>query len=138
MREEILEYVKTLPLITNFSELVKGDKIFNKESFKVEYVDIFDHMEKWENGIDMICYVNYFGELRYGVAENFLYYADIVDHTIMSSIENYITQAKSNPLRSIGISGIGVQKTKYIEPTLTNVLSARIELKNNSDYSKNI
>lgn len=45
MINEVREFIQTLRPITDFSTLNKGDKIFNKESLSVNYIDTFDHIE---------------------------------------------------------------------------------------------
>lgn len=52
----IKEFIKTLTPITDFSKLQKGDKIFNRCSLSVDYVDTFDHIKRSGNGKDTIFY----------------------------------------------------------------------------------
>lgn len=74
MNSEVKDYVNTLTPITDFSTLNKGDKIFNRTSFKTEYVDTFDHIEKTEDGEEIVFYRNYHRELWDGVTEDYWYY----------------------------------------------------------------
>ena len=63
-------YVKTLMPISDFTVLKKGDKIFNRHSNRVEFVDTFDHIETYDNDNDksrrIIFYYNKYGELWNG------------------------------------------------------------------------
>ena len=74
MINEVREFVQTLRPITDFSTLNKGDKIFNKESLSVNYVDIFDHIEKWDDGRLIVYYHNYLGEYWWGKTKGYWYY----------------------------------------------------------------
>lgn len=72
--QKVKELIKTLKPITDFSTLKKGDKIFNKTSLSVDYVDIFDHIEKWDDERLIIYYINYKGEFWHGETEGYWYY----------------------------------------------------------------
>lgn len=74
MKNKVKEFVRNLTPITDFSNLKKGDKIFNRCSLSVEYVDTFDHIEYWSEGRVIIFYKNYKGESWYGDAEDYWYY----------------------------------------------------------------
>ena len=73
MTNKVKDYIKSLVLITDFSTLKKGDKIFNKESLSVDYIDTFDHIETWGDR-QVVFYINCKGELWYGYAEGYWYY----------------------------------------------------------------
>lgn len=73
-KQKVEELVKILKPITDFSTLKKGDKIFNKESLSVDYVDTFDHIEEWDNGTLILYYFNCKGEYWWGKAEGYWYY----------------------------------------------------------------
>lgn len=68
------EFIKTLTPITDFSTLKKGDKIFNRCSLSVDYVDTFDHIEMWSGGREIIFYKNYKGELWNGPTKDYWFY----------------------------------------------------------------
>lgn len=72
-RKNVKEYIKTLEPITDFSTLKKGDKIFNKESLRVDYVDTFDHVETWGDR-EIVFYINSRGEMWNGEAQGYWYY----------------------------------------------------------------
>lgn len=68
------EFIKTLTPITDFSSLQKGDKIFNRYSLNVDYVDTFDHIEHWSEGREIVFYKNFKGEEWHGRTENNWFY----------------------------------------------------------------
>lgn len=68
------DLVKTLELITDWSTVNKGDKIFNRCSLSVDYIDTFDRIEHWSDNRTIIFYKNYNGEEWNGDAEGFWYY----------------------------------------------------------------
>ncbi len=68
------DFIKTLEPITDFSTLKKGDKIFNRCSLSVDYIDTFDHIEHWSEDREIIFYQNYKGELWNGITKNYWYY----------------------------------------------------------------
>lgn len=68
------EFIKTLTPITDFSKLQKGDKIFNRCSLSVDYVDTFDHIEHWNEDREIIFYKNYKGELWHGKTGDYWFY----------------------------------------------------------------
>jgi hypothetical protein len=70
---KVEEYIKTLKPITDFKTLKRGDKIFNRCSLSVEFVDTFDHIEKWDDE-EIIFYVNHEGESWNGPTEDFWFY----------------------------------------------------------------
>lgn len=72
--DNVKEFIKTLKPITDFSTLKKGDAIFNKCSLNTEYIDAFDHLEIWDDGIEMVYYTNYQGEYWWGKAQGYWYY----------------------------------------------------------------
>lgn len=74
MISEVKEFIKSLKPITNFFTLNNGDKIFNKESLSVNYIDVFDHVERWGNGELILYYYNYKGEYWWGCTEGYWYY----------------------------------------------------------------
>lgn len=70
---EVVEYVKTLRPITDFSTLTEGQKIFNKYSLDVSYEDTF---VSYDEEHDIIEYRNYKGQLWCGGGKDFWYYLD--------------------------------------------------------------
>lgn len=68
------EFVKTLIPITDFGTLQKGDKIFNRCSLSVDYVDTFDHIEHWSEGREIIFYKNHKGELWHGRTDDYWFF----------------------------------------------------------------
>lgn len=74
MYNSVTELIETLTPITDFSTLKRGDKIFNRCSLNIEYVDTFDHMEEWDEIGEQVFYYNYKGELWNGKTEDFWYY----------------------------------------------------------------
>ncbi|MBX4266564.1 hypothetical protein [Clostridium estertheticum] len=68
------EFIKTLTPITNFNTLKKGDKIFNRCSLSVSYIDTFDHIEHWSEEREIIFYRNFKNELWHGRTENYWYF----------------------------------------------------------------
>lgn len=75
MNKEVKEYIKTLKPITDFSLLKKGDKIFNRESLSINYIDKFDRIENW-NGKQIIFYTNSSGESWNGVTEDYWFFIE--------------------------------------------------------------
>lgn len=69
----VQDFIKTLKSITDFSILKKGDKIFNRCSLSVEYVDTFDHIEHLDNK-EIIFYYNCKGEFWHGKTDDYWYY----------------------------------------------------------------
>jgi hypothetical protein len=67
------EYIKTLKPITDFNTLAKGDRIFNRHSLSVEFVDTFDHIEKWEDK-DVVIYFDYEGKRWLAYTEDLWFY----------------------------------------------------------------
>lgn len=76
-RNEVKEFIKTLKPITDFSTLKKGDKIFNRCSLGVDFVDTFERIENWK-GEEIIWYTNFYGELWWGETGNYWYYMNEV------------------------------------------------------------
>lgn len=74
MELSVNEFVKTLKPITDFSKLQKGDKIFNRCSLSVNYIDTFDHIEHWSGDREIIYYENYKGELWSGETKDYWFY----------------------------------------------------------------
>lgn len=70
----IKEFVKALTPITDFSTLKTEDKIFNRCSLSIDYVDVFDHIEYWSEGREIIFYKNNKGELWNGATEDYWFY----------------------------------------------------------------
>ena len=68
------ELIKTLEPITDWSTVKKGDKIFNKCSLDINYIDIFKRVEHWSDNRTIVFYINYKGELWHGDAEGYWYY----------------------------------------------------------------
>lgn len=68
------EFVKTLKPITDFSKLQKGDRIFNRCSLSVDYVDTFERIEYWSGDREIIYYKNYKGELWSGETKDYWFY----------------------------------------------------------------
>lgn len=66
----VSEFIKALTPITDFNTLKKGDKIFNRCSLSIDYVDTFNHIEHCE-GSEIIFYRNYKGESWNGPTENY-------------------------------------------------------------------
>lgn len=67
----VKKYVETLKPIEDFTTLTKGQKIFNKESLSVDYVDTFISYCEERNTIE---YENCKGEVWYGPAKDFWFY----------------------------------------------------------------
>lgn len=67
----VKEYVKTLKSIEDFGLLKEGQKIFNKQSLSIDYVDTFIsyNIEK-----DVVEYKNYKGETWCGVGKGYWYF----------------------------------------------------------------
>lgn len=83
------EFIKTLTPITDFSTLKKGDKIFNRCSLSVDYVDTFDHIEDWSEDRKIVFYRNYKDELWHGKAEDYwFYYNELEDGGDMSLLQH--------------------------------------------------
>lgn len=74
MIPEVKEFIKILKPITDFSTLKKGDKIFNKESLSINYIDTFNHIKREDDGRLILYYFNYKGEYWWGEAEGYWYY----------------------------------------------------------------
>lgn len=70
----VKEFIKTLKPITDFSTLKQGDRIFNRCSLSVEFIDTFDHLDYCSDGEEIIIYKNYKGETWNGKTENYWYY----------------------------------------------------------------
>lgn len=68
------ELIKTLVPITDWSTVNKGDKIFNKCSLDVNYIDTFKRVEEWSDNRTIVFYKNYKGEEWHGEAEGYWYY----------------------------------------------------------------
>lgn len=68
----IKDFIATLKPITDFNNLKKGDRIFNRCSLSIDYIDTFDHIE-YLDGEEIIFYKNYKGELWHGVIGNYWY-----------------------------------------------------------------
>lgn len=75
MTKEVKEYIKTLKPISDFSLLKKGDKIFNRESLSIDYIDTFDHIEQWGDR-EIIFYTNCNGELWNGRTGDYWFYVN--------------------------------------------------------------
>lgn len=71
---EFDNFIQTLNPVINFRSLNKGDKLFNKHSLSIKYMDTFDHLEIKENGREIIFYRNYLGELWWGDTKGYWYY----------------------------------------------------------------
>lgn len=76
IKETVEEKIKSLEMITDFSTLKKGDKIFNKKSLSVDFIDTFDHIKKDEDGKLIVYYYNHRGEYHWWAAEGCWYYID--------------------------------------------------------------
>lgn len=70
----VKEFVKTLTPIIDFGTLTKGDKIFNRTSLNIGYIDTFDHIEYWSEDREIIFYTNCKGESWHGRAKGYWYY----------------------------------------------------------------
>lgn len=70
---KVEEYIKTLKPITDFKALNRGDKIFNRCSLSIDFVDVFDHIETREDE-EVIFYINYEGESWIGPTKDFWFY----------------------------------------------------------------
>lgn len=69
----VKEYIKTLRLIEDFGELKKGQKIFNKQSLSVDYVDTFI---SYDAEADIIEYKNYKNEIWCGPGKGYWYFIE--------------------------------------------------------------
>jgi len=67
----VKEYVKTLTPIEDFGALVEGQKIFNKQSLDVSYVDTF---VSYDTERDIVTYRNYKGETWSGSGKGYWYF----------------------------------------------------------------
>ena len=67
----VKEYVKTLLPIEDFGVLMEGQKMFNKQSLDVSYVDTFVSYDKER---DIVTYRNYKGELWRGYGKGYWYF----------------------------------------------------------------
>ena len=76
IEETVEEKIKSLKMITDFSTLKKGDKIFNKESLSAYFIDTFDHVEEDGDGKLIVYYYNHKGEYHWWAAEGYWYYID--------------------------------------------------------------
>jgi len=74
MFDKVNELIKTLEPITDWSMVKKGDKIFNKCSLDVNYIDIFNRIEHWSDNRVVVFYTNYKGESWHGDVEGYWYY----------------------------------------------------------------
>lgn len=72
--DNVSEFIKTLKPITDFSTLKNGDKIFNRCSLSVDFVDTFDHLEIWDDDGEIVYYTNCKGEYWWGKAQGYWYY----------------------------------------------------------------
>ena len=69
----VKEYVKTLKPIENFEILKEGQKIFNRQSLDVAFVDTFI---SYDSDRDIVEYKNYKGETWRGAGKGYWYFAD--------------------------------------------------------------
>lgn len=69
----VKEYIKTLKPIEDFESLVEGQKIFNKHSLDVSYVDTF---VSYKPERDIIEYKNCDGEIWCGKGKGYWFYID--------------------------------------------------------------
>jgi len=67
----VKEYVKTLKPIEDFKALVEGQKIFNKLSLSVDFVDTF---VAYDVDRDVVTYRNYKGEVWRGEGQGYWYF----------------------------------------------------------------
>lgn len=74
MDKDVKELCNTLKPITDFSTLKKGEKIFNRHSLNIEFIDTFNHIENWDEEREIIFYKNIKGELWNGETKDNWYY----------------------------------------------------------------
>ncbi len=67
----VREYVKTLEPIEDLSSLIEGQKIFNKESLDISFVDTFI---SYDEERDILEYKNSTGEVWCGRGKGYWYY----------------------------------------------------------------
>lgn len=73
MDNEVKELCKTLTPIKDFSTLKKGDKLFNRCSLSIDFIDTFDHIEQWSGDREVIFYKNNKGKLWNGETKDYWY-----------------------------------------------------------------
>lgn len=69
----VQEYVKTLKPVEDFGVLKEGQKIFNKQSLNIDYVDTFISYDAEK---DTIKYKNYKGETWCGAGKGYWYFIE--------------------------------------------------------------
>lgn len=69
----VKEYVKTLKPIEDFGVLKEGQKIFNKQSLSIDYVDTF---VSYDAEKDVVEYKNHKGEIWYGAGNGYWYFVE--------------------------------------------------------------
>lgn len=69
----VVDYVKTLKPIDNLSAVAKGQKIFNKYSIDVSFVDTFISYSPYE---DIVEYENSKGEIWRGAGKGYWFFID--------------------------------------------------------------
>lgn len=69
--QTVKEYIKGLKPIENFETLKEGQKIFNKQSLDISYVDTF---VSYDSKKDIVTYKNCNGETWSGKGKGYWYY----------------------------------------------------------------
>ena len=69
----VQEYVKTLRPIIDFTSLKEGQKMFNKQSLAVSYIDTF---VSYKPDRDIVEYKNDKGEIWCGKGEDYWFFID--------------------------------------------------------------
>ena len=69
----VKEYVNTLKPVEDFGILKEGQKIFNKRSLSIDYVDTF---VSYDVEKDIVEYKNYKGEIWCGAGKGYWYFVE--------------------------------------------------------------
>ncbi|MBE5940815.1 MAG: hypothetical protein E7266_10560 [Lachnospiraceae bacterium] len=69
----VKEYIKNLKPVEDFKTLKKGDKIFNKQSLNISYIDTFISYNEEK---DIVEYENHIGEIWCGAGRGYWYFVE--------------------------------------------------------------